>query len=121
MGEDLGDIKKTAQIAAGAVCRQIKKFSKKTFLHERRRGGQFAEIYPLHRKGLLQPSMETAGQGPYPGNSHSFEEQRRTGASDLARSVAAQNNIPVPGNLVMLLLQLFKRKGQSAGDHKRIG
>ncbi len=36
--------------------------------------------------------MKAAGQGPHPRNSHPPEEQRRTGASNLARSIAAQND-----------------------------
>lgn len=69
-------------------------------------------------KGFLQPGVETAGEWTDPRNSHTLKEQRRTGASNLTGSIAAQNDITVTGNLMMFPFQLFKREGQGAGDNK---
>ncbi len=85
-----------------------------------KRGRKFFRVQLLNGKGFLQPRMDTAGKRPDPRDSHTLQKQRRTGASNLTRSITAQNNIAVTGNLVMLPFQLFKREGQGAGDDKRV-
>ena len=64
--------------------------------------------------------METACEWPDPRDSHTLKEQRRTGASYLSGSIAAQNDITVTGNLMMFLFQSFEREGEGAGDNKRV-
>ncbi len=74
----------------------------------------------LNGKGFFQPGVDTAGKGTNPRYPHTLKEQRRTGAPNLTGSVAAQNDITVTGNLMMVLLDLFKRGRQGPRDDKRV-
>lgn len=67
-------------------------------------------------KGFFQPGVDAAGKGTHPRYPHTLKEQRRTGAPNLTGSIAAQNDITVTGNLMMVLLDLFKRVRQGARD-----
>lgn len=70
--------------------------------------GGSAQRSDFHGEALRAPSVETARQRPHPLDASPPEDQRHPGAAGFVGSRAIQDDVAVPGDLVMAAVQILR-------------